>query len=148
MAAPTEQTISAHRSSQNVDRSPSYGPVRGLPIIAPAPLKILAGGAFALVQVLVNVFAPMPSGPAAWGAAEAVGSGRTRPVRDHRSRERARGASRPDRRQRLFGHDHHAATAVSWQHFYFEVFVVGVATIGADVLGLAVASDSSNIFTS
>ena len=31
---------------------------------------------------------------------------------------------------------------------YFEVFVVGVATIGADVLGLAVASDSSNIFTS
>src|SRR5258708_22926925 len=30
---------------------------------------------------------------------------------------------------------------------YFESFVVGVATIGAGDLGLAVASDSSNIFT-
>ncbi len=55
-------------------------------------------------------------------------------------------AGRPDGRQRLSGHDHHVATAVWWLHFYFEVFVVGVATIGAAVLSLAVASDSSNIF--
>ena len=38
--------------------------------------------------------------------------------------------------------------AVWCPHFYFEVFVVGVATIGAAVLGLAMANDSSNIFTS
>jgi hypothetical protein len=41
-----------------------------------------------------------------------------------------------------------AADAAVRDNFYFEVFVVGVATIGAAVLGLAMANDSSNIFTS
>jgi len=33
----------------------------------------------AQLQARGGLFSPVPSGPAAWGAAEAVGSGRTRP---------------------------------------------------------------------
>ena len=50
--------------------------------------------------------------PCGLGRRRGRGLGPYASVGDHRSRERARGASRPDRRQRLSGHDHHAATAV------------------------------------
>ena len=49
----------------------------------------------AQVQVRGLLFTPVPSGPAASGGAEAVGSGATRPYATTRSRQRARGANRP-----------------------------------------------------
>ena len=75
---------------------------------------LAASGAAATARISSELtgLLPVPSGPAAWGAAEAVGSGRTRPqVTIARTGGRA-GPAGPDRRQRLSGHDHHATTAV------------------------------------
>ena len=56
----------------------------------------------AQVQVRgVAGFTPVPSGPAASGAVEAVGSGAIRPYATTRSRHRARGANTPWQMSRL-----------------------------------------------